>query len=195
MSASAPLSTERVVAVAADVADRDGLETVTLAAVAAELDVRTPSLYNHVDGLDDLRRRLARLGLAELDARLAQAAVGRAGDDAVRALAAAYRDFARRRPGLAAAAARAGEPAGDATAGKGVAPTVAAALAAYGLDEAATAHATRTVCSLLHGFTSLEAAGAFIGEPDVEATFAWLVAALTAGLGAHGAAGADVAAR
>ncbi|MGV2686047.1 TetR family transcriptional regulator, partial [Clostridium perfringens] len=35
---------------AAELADQDGLHTVTLAALAGKLGVRSPSLYNHVDG-------------------------------------------------------------------------------------------------------------------------------------------------
>ena len=38
---------------------RDGIDAVTLASVAAALGVRSPSLYNHIAGLDGLRRELA----------------------------------------------------------------------------------------------------------------------------------------
>lgn len=183
MSAGPALSTERVVAVAAEIADRDGLDAVTLARVAAELGVRTPSLYHHVDGLDDVHRRLIRLALTELDQRLQQAAVGRAGADAVAALAVAYRDFARRRPGLAAATGRSARLGGHEPAARAVVDTVVAALSAYGLDGDGAIHATRILRSALHGFTSLERTGEL--DADADATFAWLVEVLTAGLAAR----------
>ncbi|MDE3134243.1 MAG: TetR family transcriptional regulator, partial [Acidobacteriota bacterium] len=62
----AGLDSAAVVAAAAAIADADGLEAVTLSTVAARLGVKPPSLYSHVAGLADLRRRVAVLGAAEL---------------------------------------------------------------------------------------------------------------------------------
>ncbi len=91
----------------AAVADSEGLDALTLARLAERLGVRTPSLYNHVDGLPGLRRALALLGRRELAARLGRVAIGKAGDEAVAALGHAYRAFVIERPGLYAATARA----------------------------------------------------------------------------------------
>ena len=44
----AGLSTAAVVAAAAEIADSEGLDRLTLARIAATAGVRTPSLYNHV---------------------------------------------------------------------------------------------------------------------------------------------------
>ena len=52
------LDRARVVAAAGDIADAEGLEAVTLARVAQQLGVRSPSLYNHVAGRDGLLRAL-----------------------------------------------------------------------------------------------------------------------------------------
>jgi len=60
------LNREAVVEAAASFADEEGLEGVTLAELAARLGVRTPSFYNHVAGLEGLRRELALLGIREL---------------------------------------------------------------------------------------------------------------------------------
>ena len=103
----AGLSTAAVVAAAAEIADAEGLDRLTLARVAAAAGVRTPSLYNHVESLDDVRRRVALLALADLADALRDAAVGRAGDDALAAMADAYRAYARRHPGRYAATQRA----------------------------------------------------------------------------------------
>jgi AcrR family transcriptional regulator len=88
------LTHERVVAEAAVVADEVGLESLTLAAVAKRVGVAIPSLYKHIDGLDALRRDLAVLGVRELTAAASAAAVGRAGRDALHAIAGAHRDYA-----------------------------------------------------------------------------------------------------
>ena len=183
MPPRAPLSPARVVDAAAAIADRDGLDAVTLARLAGELGVRAPSLYNHVDGLDGLHRALTLRALDELGQRLQRAAVGRAGADAVRALATGYRDFARERPGLYATTlpSSEGPDAAIRDAGHGIVATVLAVLAGYGFADEAEIHAARTLRSLLHGFASLELAGGFGLPVDVEATFDWLLDLVTSG--------------
>jgi AcrR family transcriptional regulator len=173
-----------VVDVGARLADEAGLDRLTLAAVAARVGVRLPSLYKHVGGLDDLQRGVAVLALRELAERLSAAAVGRAGGDALRALAGAYRGYARERPGRYAATLRAPAPDDDehARAGATVLEIVFAVLAGYGLQGDSLVHATRILRSTLHGFVALEAAGGF-GLPDsVDETFSRLVDGLDAGL-------------
>jgi len=97
----------QVIDEAAVLADESGADAVTLAALAARLGVRSQSLYAHVDGLDGLRRDLAVLGQQTLADRLGRAVMGRAGEDALRALCDAYAAFASERPGLYACSQRA----------------------------------------------------------------------------------------
>lgn len=105
----AGLDTAAVVDAAATIADAEGLEAVTLARLAAALGVRPPSLYAHVEGVEDLRRRLGARGARQLADALSRAAAGRAGTDALEAVADAYRAYARAHPGSYAAAQRARE--------------------------------------------------------------------------------------
>ena len=184
MTSRAGLDRAGVVGAAASLADAAGGAEVKLADLAAHLGVRTPSLYNHVAGQEGLRRELALLGVRELGARLARAAVGRAGDDAVLALAHAYRAFAKERPGLYAATLRAPDPEDAAlvAASEEVLGVLRAVLAAYGLRDEAAVHATRGLRSLLHGFLSLELAGGFGLPLDVDGSFVRLVRVFVAGL-------------
>ena len=183
----AGLSRAVVVDVGAQLADEAGLDRLTLAAVAAHVGVRLPSLYKHVGGLDDLQRGVAVLALRELAERLSAAAVGRAGGDALRALTGAYRRYAKERPGRYAATLRA--PARDddehARAAGAVLDVVFAVLRGYGLEGVGLVHGTRILRSTLHGFVALEAAGGF-GLPDsVDETFTLLVDGLDAALRAQ----------
>jgi AcrR family transcriptional regulator len=183
----AGLSRAAVVALGAQVADEAGLDRLTLAEVAARAGVRLPSLYKHVGGLDDVQRGVAVLALGEVRERLAAAAVGRARGEALRALAAAYREYARERPGRYAATLRAPAPDDDehARAAAAVLEIVFAVLRGYGLDGDALVHGTRILRSTLHGFVALDAAGGF-GLPDsVDETFARLVEGLDAALSAQ----------
>ena len=166
-------------------ADAVGLENVTLAQLASELGVRAPSLYAHVGGLEDLRRRIGARGANELAAVMAEATIGRAGDDALAALAHAYRDYASAHPGSYAAAQLARELRTDPAAAQASARATDVALAVlrgYGLEGEAAIHAARILRVTLHGFVTLEASGGFAIELSLDETFERVIAALHASL-------------
>ncbi len=181
----AGLSTAAVVGAAAELADAEGLEALTLAGLAGAVGVRTPSLYNHVAGLDDVRRRVALVGLQELGDAMRDATVGRAGDDALTAMAHAYRAYAHAHPGRYAATQRA-PAAGDdelaAPAARAV-DVLLAVLRGYGLEGDDAIHAARAVRSALHGFVALESGGGFGIPVALDESFDRMVAALARGLG------------
>lgn len=174
-----------VVAAAAALADADGLEAVTLTRLAEELGVRPPSLYAHIGGLDDLRRRLGARGSTELATTLSHAVEGRSGADALRALAVAYRDYARAHPGTYAALQRARDLADDEearAAGDEVVRVALAALRAYPVEGDDAIHAVRLIRIALHGFVTLEAAGGFAMALSADETFERLLDLLDLGL-------------
>jgi AcrR family transcriptional regulator len=184
--ARAGLDPARVVAAAAAVADAEGLEAVTLARVAADLGVKSPSLYNHVAGRDGLVRGVALLGLHDLAAAVREAAIGRAGRDALLATAQAYRAFVKEHPGRYAAGAITAPAPGDEeheAAARAVLDVLAGVLRAWSLSEDDTIHALRAFRSAVHGFATLEAAGGFGIALDLDTSFERLIGALAAGLG------------
>jgi AcrR family transcriptional regulator len=181
----AGLDSATVVAAAADLADAEGLEAVTLSRVAAELGVKPPSLYNHVQGREGLVRGIALLGLAEMGTTLRDAAVGRSGDDALLAATQAYRAYVKEHPGRYAAGAVSAPAPDDVEhrqAGSAVVDTFVSVLRAWDLDDDDTIHAVRGIRAAVHGFASLETAGGFGLEQDVDESFARLIAALAAGM-------------
>ncbi|HET6876771.1 MAG TPA: WHG domain-containing protein [Jatrophihabitans sp.] len=178
----AGLSRAVVVREGAAVADEVGWDRLTLAQVAQRLGVRLPSLYKHVDGLDALRRDIAVLAAGQLGECLREAAVGRSGGDALRAVCGAYRAYARSHPGRYLATIRAPEPddADLVAAAEAILHTVYAVLAAYGLAGDDAVDATRALRAALHGFASLEGAGGFGMPQDVERSFSRMVSGLDA---------------
>ena len=95
----------------------------------------------------------------------------------MRGLLNAYRNFARKNPGVYAATLP--TPVGEDTEWRAAADrltqTCLAALQGFGLKGLEAAHALRGLRSFGHGFTSLEAAGAFKGAVDRDQSFAWLI--------------------
>ena len=167
---------------ALELADEVGATAVTLSALARRFGVATPSLYAHVAGLDALRTRMAVAALREM-AELARDAIGgRAGADALAALAGAYRDFARAHPGRYDASTFPVDPATAAgSAGPEHAAFVRAALRGFALGAEDQVHAVRLFGSLVAGFVALERAGAFgHSEPAPELSWERCLASLDA---------------
>jgi AcrR family transcriptional regulator len=178
------LDAGQVVDEAARIADAEGLQAVTLARVAEALGVRAPSLYNHVDGHAGLMRLLALRSLAELTEVIREAAIGRSGEDALTAIAHAYRGYAVGHSGRYLTTVRAPEPGDDdhaALATRTVA-VMLAVLGAWGLDGDAAVHQVRLIRSALHGFATIEAEGGFGLPLDLDQSFELLIATLIAGL-------------
>src|SRR5215831_2859041 len=98
MPRRAGLDHNSVVEEAARLLNEESMEQLSLGRLAERLGVRTPSLYNHVPGLPGLKHDLALYCSRELLVRLTRATIGKAGQDAIFALANAYRDYAREAP-------------------------------------------------------------------------------------------------
>jgi AcrR family transcriptional regulator len=185
MARKVGLTLDQVVAAATEVADRDGLEAVTLARVAEMLGVRSPSLYSHVEGLAGLRRAMALDAAERLGTHITDAIRDRGGAEALTALAHAYRDFARAHPGLYATMLPTPSQAEDAEVYRAFAAPVvgiATVLSGLGVAEESAVSIVRGFRSAIHGFVSLEAAGGFGLPQDIDQSFATLVRVFIAGI-------------
>jgi len=177
----AGLSRARVVDEAAELADEVGLEGLTLAALAERLGVRQPSLYKHLDSLAGLRRSISLQAKGELGDVLLRAAVGRSGADAITVMAGAYREWALEHPARYTAAQWIAGPEDeeDTAASLGAIQVITDVLTAYELRGDDAIDAIRAFRSTLHGFVSLEAAGSFGLDRDLDRSFDRLVRGFT----------------
>jgi AcrR family transcriptional regulator len=178
--ARAGLSEERVVAEAERMADEVGLENVTMAALAQRLGVRQPSLYKHIASLPALRRVIGLRTVTALTGELARAAVGRSGEDALVAMARAFRKWVKDHPGRYQAGQRAPDP-GD-TAYEAAATEVielfSSVLSAFELSGDDAIDAIRSLRAAMHGFVSLELLGGFAIPIDIDRSYERLVSAV-----------------
>jgi AcrR family transcriptional regulator len=184
MSPRIGLDLPAILQAATELADQHGFKEVSLASLAQKLQVRSPSLYNHVNGLTGLRRALTLHGLSMLTADLTRAAVGRSGDEAIRAMSLAYVAYARRHPGLYEATLQAPAPddAEHIEASQITIGLIRQVLDAYQLEDEMKLHAIRSFRSLLHGFASLEQQGAFRLPLDLDMTLQVLIDTYLAGV-------------
>jgi AcrR family transcriptional regulator len=170
------LTTESVIDAAVALVEKEGALALTLSRVARDLGVKPPSLYNHVDGLEMLRRAVGLRVLEDLGTKLGAAAMGRSGRPALRAVANGLRSYAATHPALyeVSAQMRVEDDEFAAVSLQAVEP-VMAILRGYDLAEEEAIHAARTLRSALYGFVSIEMAGGFGLDVDIDASFVWLV--------------------
>ncbi len=178
------LTPKLVIEAAALMADADGLSRVTVTSVARVLGVQQPALYRHIEGYDGLIRELSLRGRELLATALADAALGRAGDDAVTAMAHAWRRFAGEHPGLYEATDRApstGDPDMEAAI-EHVTEVLQRALVGYDLDADDAVHAARTMRSAFHGFCHLELSREHPSPVDLDDSYVHLIELVCAGI-------------
>jgi AcrR family transcriptional regulator len=174
------LTTAVVTHEAGKLADEVGFENFTLSALAQRLGVRQPTIYKHVDGTAGLHREMAMLAKSELADVMRRAAVGRARDEALLAIAVAFRSWANEHPGLYAATVKAATPGDldDERAGLEALKVITDVLQGYGLSGDDAIDATRALRAILHGFVTLQSAGGFGYPVDIDHSFLRAIEAL-----------------
>jgi AcrR family transcriptional regulator len=184
MPAPARTTSQAILDAASRIIESNGLDGLTMGAVAREVGVRAPSLYKHVPDRARLIRAVAEQAALDLTAAIA---TGAASDPdprtALRAMAEVHRAYVHAHPngyGLlfahllpdsmpdAALVARAGLPIVERME-ELVGP-------AHALE------AARSLVAWAHGFVSMELAGAFRLDGDVDRAFRFGVEALLLGV-------------
>lgn len=175
---------QTILEAAAELADQEGVHGLTLASISKKLNVRPPSLYNHIEGLGGIRTELAVWGLTSLYEEMAISIQGAQKDEAVCNMARAYIDFAKKRPGLYAATLL--KPAGEdkriEEAGGQIVNLALSVLKPYDLDSVSAIHAVRGLRSIMHGFAALMHNRAFGLPYDIEDSLEMAICAFLAGL-------------
>lgn len=183
MPTPARTSTEEIVRAARRVLEEEGLDGLTMQRVASTVGVRAPSLYKRIRGRGDLVRLVSEDVARELAERVRSAVMANDPAEDLRAIAHAFRTFARANP-QAYALIFAVLPEGWRASPEALAVATIPLLEATGglAGEAVALEAARTVVAWAHGFVSMELAGAFRMGGDVDAAYAFgmdrIVAAL-----------------
>jgi len=172
----ARLDHESVLTAAEELVDREGYDALTMTLLAAELDTRVSSLYNHVANLEDLRAEIQVRAMELLGKHVRRAAMGHAGADGLRVLSHELRAFARSYPQRYAAITRApiNREAFFVAAGETL-EALAVMVRSAGLPEERILPTGMAIFSALHGFVSLEVSGYFGGVDDLDAVFAQVI--------------------
>ena len=194
---SPKLSRDVIVNAALTFLDREGWDALTINALATQLGTKGPSLYNHVDSLEDLRRTVRMRVIDDILQMLSTVGSGRTRDDAVMTMASAYRSYAHHHPGRYSAFTRmplGGDDPEYTAASHAAAAPVIEVLTSYGLAGEDAFYAALEFWAALHGFVLLEmtgvmdsgmiapGAGSQVGPVDTDAVFSGMVLRLAAGM-------------
>lgn len=157
------LTKEGIVQAALALIEEKGLATFSLRALAGALEVQVSSLYNHISGQDALLNEVGIRAVDLLTAMEESAIAGKEKDEALFALADAYRSFAKAHPELyriimGVHILRLNVLETDI---KRIVAPILTVLSGYGLSEAQQMHYQRILRSVMHGFFAHEHTGGF----------------------------------
>ncbi|MDN3956389.1 TetR/AcrR family transcriptional regulator [Sporolactobacillus laevolacticus] len=157
------ITRQAILQVSEEIVNQEGYESLTLAKLAKALKIKTPSLYNHISNLNDLRNELAVHALKQLSHQIMMSAVGKAGDVALKSIGLADIHFMSENPGLYDAMLRAPDPQNEEIEkiSSEIISMLLRVLEPYHLSEENAIHIIRGLRALSHGFNTLERRGGF----------------------------------
>ena len=94
------ISDELIIETSAILSNKIGLENLSLKMIAEELGIKSPSLYNHVSSLDEIKERLMIYGWKQMEERIIDSAVGVAGYEALKNMCYAFFNYATNNKGV-----------------------------------------------------------------------------------------------
>ncbi|MGG1687248.1 TetR/AcrR family transcriptional regulator [Pseudalkalibacillus sp. NRS-1564] len=174
-----------VIQEALDIAERESYSKVTMATIARRLSIKSPSLYNHFDGLNDIKNGMAVSALNQFFNWLSEKTEHQTeGRESILALTEAYITFALQHPGLYEATLMAANPLQSDVqeAGEAIVTLTMEAFEPYHLSEMERIHIVRGLRSFLHGMVDLYRKGSFQRPIALEESYRIIVETYLSGL-------------
>ena len=94
------INDQLIVETAAHISNKIGLDHLSLKMIAEELNLKSPSLYNHIRSLDEIKQRLMVYGWKQLEEKMLDSAVGVSGYEALKNMCYAFYDYATNNKGV-----------------------------------------------------------------------------------------------
>lgn len=175
MSPRMGITQEKIIDTAATFVDEEGFSALTIATLSKRLNIRPPSLYNHVSGLHEIQAALAEKGLSMLREEGIHVTEGLDKEEAVLAFAKQYVQFVREHPGLYEAAFSHMEEKKVRSEAERLVEFVQAIMARFGVKEEEMTHVVRGLRSLLHGFGDISNKNGFQRKEQLEDSVSYAV--------------------
>ena len=179
------LNKQKIVDAAIQLIEEKGYHNFSMHELAKRLNIKTASLYKHVENLDEVLSEVGAFSIHALNEAEYSAISDMKGDAAIFAIANSYYRFAKEHPELyrvVMSLHRSQNPQIERAAAPITAPFMEV-LAGYPLSQKEKQHWQRVLRSILHGFASQEEAGYFCHFPiDGDESFAVAIQCFVDGL-------------
>lgn len=173
------LSADAITDAAFELLVEKGYGNYTVRDIAVRLNVRAASLYNHIDGVESIDQEVGKRAARILNKTLTEAIDGKEKEDAIEAIAYAYRSFAQENPQLYQAILGLPGLGGNdelRKVGRESFQAFRQITNRYQISRETGVHFSRCYRSALHGFVSLMQSGYYANKSvDAEKTFRFLI--------------------
>lgn len=178
------LTIENIVEAATELINENGFDQFSLRELAARLNVKPASLYNHTSNVAEITLAVGRIALETLGSRLKQASVRLEGKTRLLAIADEYRKYAKENEELYKAILHlpAYEDESIKEESNNIMQHLYEALSDFELCQKEKIQFSRAYRSAMHGFVSLEMSGYFRQNVDVDESYHYLMNSLLSGL-------------
>lgn len=94
------ISTEIIIKASAEQANQFGLENLSLKSLAETLNIKSPSLYNHISSLEELKSLLMIYGWTQMEKQMVDSVIGVSGYEALKNMCEAFYHYATTNKGV-----------------------------------------------------------------------------------------------
>lgn len=94
------INNDLIINTCVELVNKRGLEKLTLKDLADALEIKPPSLYNHVSSLESIKEKLMIYGWKEIEEKMIESAVGVSGYDALKNMCYAFYEYATSNKGV-----------------------------------------------------------------------------------------------
>ena len=183
-----------IIRVAAELTDEVGIDNITLKEISKRLDMQSPSLYNHIGGLSELKEQVSLYVMERLREHMVRSTIGRTGVDALKEMGRAFIQFAREHTGMYETV-QWMNIAGNVQNGSlfsDVIQLVYDIAEGLGVDELEASHIIRTVRSLAQGFANVEGHKGFSHPSSAESSYEYAIDTFFLGIKARHKSGLGI---
>ena len=90
----------RIIEVAIEIINQEGFANLSLKKVSKKLKIKSPSLYNHISNLEDLKNKISLYGWKQLEEKMFLSIIEESGYEAIKSMAYAFYDYATENKGI-----------------------------------------------------------------------------------------------
>lgn len=94
------INEEIIIETSAKLVNNIGLDNLSLKLIAKNLNIKSPSLYNHISGLEETKQKLMLYGWKQMEEIIIESTIGVSGYDALRNMCNAFYEYATNNKGV-----------------------------------------------------------------------------------------------